>query len=79
MMNERARVVLALDEALRLVDDHGATSVFSEIAEARASLDRFEVGLYHYLRSLGWTWSDFGRTFGISKQSAFRRYRRLMA
>lgn len=81
MMNERARVVLALDEALRLIDDDWTPNDagFAEILIARQALDRFEVGLYDYLRSLGWTWRDFGQSFGISKQSAFRRYHRLIA
>lgn len=81
MMIERQRIVAALENSLRLIDNELSTSsdAFGDIAEARAALDRFEVGLYDHLRDRGWTWTHFGNIFGISKQSAFRRYRRLTA
>lgn len=68
-----------ISEALRHIQYQSTTgaysAMFSELAEIRQSLIRLEVGMFEQAQTAH-TWAVIGHWLGVSKQAAFKRYRR---
>lgn len=52
--------------------------VFTHLSSLREDLDRFECAYLRHLNDTGHSWAVIGSMCGVSKQAAFKRYKRLV-
>lgn len=76
---ERRRI----SEALEMIVHHSAadkpsTHALTELADLKQAVIRLEVGVFDNLLAAGWSWAQLGHGFGVTKQTMFKRYRRLL-
>lgn len=77
VLDERRQVVALVDGIVQHSERLAVRASFSDLAELKAALVRLEIALFDNATAAGWSWSEIGNELNITKQSAFKRYRRL--
>lgn len=80
ILAEKAAIEHSLKYIPVLTDSSGCSidAGFQNLDDMRNHLDKIEVGLYELWQARGYSWTQIGENRQVTKQSAFKRYKRLL-